>query len=1060
MRKYTISVITLLLVLGLLLSSDGSAAASFQGIIARGDSQVLAQTAVPNLPNLDFGIVSSKFAWLASDKYIFKSANQGATWESITPAELGNASIGRVFFLDEKRGYVLLAPLVKDRALPGLLKTSDAGASWQSLTSPLSALPAGDETPIAKAVGMQWLDTQTGYVLYQKGSSANFSLGLLFKTGDGGSTWTLLNAPSAGEFVFTDKDVAYSRSPLPGGGLSRTFNGGETWESVDLSSETNNGLQENYEMPVFTSDGAGILPVLGLDAEGKLKQFLLYFTKDNGRSWQSLEQDSDLSVLEAGQIPRFTISVDGTLAAWYQALSDRDNMPKAGTEMDTANTFTLTKVVPTGGLGAWGLFSGGNCAMSQLMGEEDQDGGCQRMQNLASTSDGGKTWKAIALPEALILSSDSALSAKDRAVEDVPTAVNDDFFFPTATISNIQYASGQGFDTCEIPTLAKMQTWYDSSPYHVVNLYIGGSARGCSNTPLTATYVRQMYLQGWRFIPTWVGPQAPCTDFRSKISSDPATAYQQGVDNANQAVTALKNLGLANADGSGSVVYYDMESFSNSNTSCMTAVRSFLDGWNTRLKQYNTKSGVYGTSSNLNNFYTIDPRSDMVWVAEWYSNYYYRPDETIDGILYLNKDYWTPHQRLYQYTGGHYETWGGVSINIDCNVLDGLVAVPWSTDVTSPVTNVAVTGTKGSNNWYVSTVKLTVTATDEDSGVAYTRYRINDGDWVDYSAPIQLSTTGNYKVEIQTMDLALNWNEIQTFNIAVDSSAPVTNATPTGSAGVEGWYRSAVSVALSATDTLAGVNATQYRINEGTWMDYSAPISISTEGITNIGYRSQDKAGNWEAEKTLAVKIDTALPTTAASLSGTKGEGAWFISPVTLTLISTDGSSGIDWQEYRPEGGVWERYSSPVLLTQNANKIYEFRSSDKAGNISAIEKVSIAIDTVAPPHPTITGVGCDIRSGEMQKICRDLNFMWTESEDNLSGFDSFEYYWGTNLAASSGTITTDTTYDPPISDPNTVYYLNMRTRDAAGNVSDWKTLFSLAYIDGEIHNFILPLVFR
>ena len=65
---------------------------------------------------------------------------------------------------------------------------------------------------------------------------------------------------------------------------------------------------------------------------------------------------------------------------------------------------------------------------------------------------------------------------------------------------------GQGFDKCEIPTLSQMQNWITNSPYRAVNLYIGGSCRSCPNSALTASYVSQLSQQGWKFIPTWVGP--------------------------------------------------------------------------------------------------------------------------------------------------------------------------------------------------------------------------------------------------------------------------------------------------------------------------------------------------------------------------------------------------------------------------------------------------------------------------------------------------------------------------------------------------------------------------
>jgi len=49
---------------------------------------------------------------------------------------------------------------------------------------------------------------------------------------------------------------------------------------------------------------------------------------------------------------------------------------------------------------------------------------------------------------------------------------------------------GQGFDTCEIPSLAQMQIWWNRSPYNAVNLYIGGISRACSNSQLSAPSFR------------------------------------------------------------------------------------------------------------------------------------------------------------------------------------------------------------------------------------------------------------------------------------------------------------------------------------------------------------------------------------------------------------------------------------------------------------------------------------------------------------------------------------------------------------------------------------------
>ena len=47
-----------------------------------------------------------------------------------------------------------------------------------------------------------------------------------------------------------------------------------------------------------------------------------------------------------------------------------------------------------------------------------------------------------------------------------------------------------------------------------------------------------------------------------------------------------------------------------------------------------------------------------------------RLDESVFGDRYVSDAIWANHQRVHQYRGGHRETWGGVTINIDSNFID------------------------------------------------------------------------------------------------------------------------------------------------------------------------------------------------------------------------------------------------------------------------------------------------------------------------------------------------------------------------------------------------------
>jgi hypothetical protein len=65
---------------------------------------------------------------------------------------------------------------------------------------------------------------------------------------------------------------------------------------------------------------------------------------------------------------------------------------------------------------------------------------------------------------------------------------------------------------------------------------------------------------------------------------------------------------------------------------------------------------------------------DRIWIAEWVKPESYRrpPTATPPSLLssFIDDDGWLPGNRMRQYRGGHDETYGGVTVNIDTNYLD------------------------------------------------------------------------------------------------------------------------------------------------------------------------------------------------------------------------------------------------------------------------------------------------------------------------------------------------------------------------------------------------------
>ncbi len=235
----------------------------------------------------------------------------------------------------------------------------------------------------------------------------------------------------------------------------------------------------------------------------------------------------------------------------------------------------------------------------------------------------------------------------------------------TTPVSGSEEFTGLGFDACAAPSSRAMAAW-ESSPYRAVGVYIGGLNRACSQPNLTAAWVGEQVAEGWHLIPTYVGLQAPtsaCTTCAS-LSSGLGTATKQGAEAARDAVADAQAIGM----GPGSPIYFDMEAYTRT-ASATRATLTFLAAWTEELHLLGYTSGVYSSSASgiadLAGQVGEDyPLPDDLWFANWN----YRAN-ALDP--YLPATAWSEHQRIHQYRGGHNETYGLTTINIDNNFVEG-----------------------------------------------------------------------------------------------------------------------------------------------------------------------------------------------------------------------------------------------------------------------------------------------------------------------------------------------------------------------------------------------------
>ncbi len=312
--------------------------------------------------------------------------------------------------------------------------------------------------------------------------------------------------------------------------------------------------------------------------------------------------------------------------------------------------------------------------------------------------------------------------------------------------------NGYAFDACDAPSAATMKAW-TASPFDAVGVYIGGPNRTCSQSNLTAGWVTSVSVMGWRFIPIYMGRQAPCTFRVNGVEFTATSATASGTADAADAVVKAKALGML----PGSAIYGDMEHYLATDSACRDAVRRYVSSWTKELHRQGYLSGIYAHISSgarhLSDSYasTTYARPDALWIARWDGS------SALTGWAGIPDSGWSNHQRGKQYRGDHDETHGGVRINIDSDRFDAPVAtVAYSYRVTDTT---PLNGRTGPSTAYPvaktyavgSTIKVVCQTAGGTVGSTAVWDRLADGNYVTdryvrtpssttYSAPLPLCT--------------------------------------------------------------------------------------------------------------------------------------------------------------------------------------------------------------------------------------------------------------------------------------------------------------------------------
>lgn len=295
-----------------------------------------------------------------------------------------------------------------------------------------------------------------------------------------------------------------------------------------------------------------------------------------------------------------------------------------------------------------------------------------------------------------------------------------------------------------------------------------------------------------------------------------------------------------------------------------------------------------------------------------------------------------------------------------------------SIDTTPPTVTAGLSGSLVGGVWE-SAVTVTLTATDNLSGVAATHYSLDGGAYVTYSGPFVVGTAGTHTVKFYAVDVAGNTEATQTTTFMIQS--PTTTALTVSANPVV----SGASLTLTATVTpsIPGTPVGSITFKRGSTVIGTATLSggvatlaTSTLPLDDVNLTATYSGATKWLASTSPVVVEQVQATTTTALTSSVNPSVYGQS-ITLTAVVTSTSE-------KPKGVVTFKNGSAVLGTvtftggtatmtvstlsvgsHNLTAVYgghlEFLPSTSAVLVQQVNQAPTTTALSASPNPSVYG---------------------------------------------------------------------------------------------------------
>ena len=324
-------------------------------------------------------------------------------------------------------------------------------------------------------------------------------------------------------------------------------------------------------------------------------------------------------------------------------------------------------------------------------------------------------------------------------------------------------------------------------------------------------------------------------------------------------------------------------------------------------------------------------------------------------------------------------------------------------DSRPPITTMTLKNTstyfdpKTKKNYYGKNLQINLSAKDALSGVQNTYIKLGDKDFEIYTGTVNLNQGGSYEVQYYSVDNVgnverKNLNQLRSQNFIVDTEPPKIYYNITGISTADSTVSASSHIYFNAEDSLSGVKAIYYRINEGEYQQYIFKQFLNLknfkDGPYTIDYYSVDNVDNVASPQSFSFYFDNTAPILSSDILGDKfivGDKVYFSGRTKLHLTAVDNRAGVKDIMYSINDRSFQKYFKPFYLPNIAGThTVRYYAIDSILNQEKYDKIDhqvnrIYVDLTGPSLKTVL-------EGPTFKV-RDTVYISGKTKIRIKGLD-------------------------------------------------------------------------